>query len=59
MSDGDRKSPPEDRIVTRFPAPEDEPPPPTFQQALIGYGSIFLVLVLFAVILGVLMRVLR
>ncbi|HXN55233.1 MAG TPA: hypothetical protein VN874_03115 [Myxococcales bacterium] len=50
----------EERVVTRYPPPaEDEPPPPTFRQALVGYGSIFLILVLFAVLLGVLMRVLR
>ncbi len=37
----------------------DELPPPTFRQALVGYGSIFVALVLLALLLGVLMRVLR
>jgi hypothetical protein len=48
------------KIVEHYPPPEpDELPPPTFRQALIGYGSIILALVLLGVLLGVLMRVLR
>ena len=48
------------KIVEHYPAPDpDELPPPTFRQALIGYGSIILALVLLGVLLGVLMRVLR
>ena len=49
-----------DRIVTHYPPPpQDELPPPTFRQALIGYGSIFLALIVLGILLGVLMRVLR
>lgn len=50
---------PEKRVVEHYPPPLDELPPPTFRQALIGYGSIILALVLLGVLLGVLMRVLR
>ncbi len=39
--------------------PETELPPPTFRQALVGYGSIMLGLVLLGLLIGVLMRVLR
>jgi hypothetical protein len=49
----------EKKIVEHYPPPENDPPPPTFRQALLGYGSIFLGLVLIAVLIGVLMRVLR
>jgi hypothetical protein len=49
----------EKKIVEHYPPPENDPPPPTFRQALLGYGSIFLGLVLIAVLMGVLMRVLR
>lgn len=41
------------------PRDPDELPPPSFRQALVGYGSIFAGLVLLAVLVGVLMRVLR
>lgn len=50
----------EKRVVEHYPPPQpDELPPPTFRQALVGYGSIILALVLLGVLLGVLMRVLR
>lgn len=49
----------DDKVVETYPPPEPEPPPPTFRQALLGYGSIFIGLVLFAVLIGVLMKVLR
>jgi hypothetical protein len=39
--------------------PEYELPPPTFRQALVGYGSIMLGLVLLGLLIGVLMKVLR
>jgi hypothetical protein len=39
--------------------PEAELSPPTFRQALVGYGSIMLGLVLLGLLIGVLMRVLR
>jgi hypothetical protein len=39
--------------------PPDELPPPTFRQALIGYGSIILGLVLVGLLIGLLMKVLR
>lgn len=38
---------------------DDELPPPTFRQALIGYGSIMLGLVLLGLLVGLLMKVLR
>lgn len=50
---------PVDKVVEHYPAPEPELPPPTFKQALIGYGSILLGLVLFGVLIGLLMRFLR
>lgn len=48
-----------DERRTDEPDEPDEPPPPTFRQALVGYGSIFVALVLLALLLGVLMHVLR
>jgi hypothetical protein len=48
------------RVVQHYPPPEpDELPPPTFKQALIGYGSILLALVVLGLVIGLLMRVLR
>jgi len=49
----------EKKVVETYPPPDPEPPPPTFRQALVGYGSIFVGLVLFAILIGVLMKVLR
>jgi hypothetical protein len=49
----------ERKVVEHYDPPEPEPPPPTFKQALLGYGSIFLGLVLLAVLIGLLMKVLR
>jgi hypothetical protein len=49
-----------EKVVEHYPPPpDDELPPPTFKQALIGYGSIFLALVVLALIIGLLMKVLR
>ena len=42
-----------------YPPPVPEPPEPSFKQYLMGWGAIFLGLVLLGVLLGVLMRVLR
>jgi hypothetical protein len=53
------KSTAEPRVVEHYAPLPDELPPPTFRQALVGYGSIILALVLLGVLLGVLMRVLR
>ena len=51
---------PEKKVVEHYPPPpDDEPPPPTFRQALVGYGSILLLLVALGVMIGVLMKVLR
>ena len=52
---------PEQRIVEHYPPPQpdDELPPPTFRQALIGYGSIMLALVALGLLIGLLMKVLR
>jgi hypothetical protein len=53
---------PEKKVVEHYPPPplsDDEPPPPTFRQALVGYGSILLLLVALGVLIGVLMKVLR
>ena len=47
------------KIVEHYPPPDDELPPPTFRQALIGYGSILLGLVLLGLLIGFLMKVLR
>jgi hypothetical protein len=54
---------PEKKVVERHPPPQNHPddelPPPTFRQALVGYGSIMLGLVLLALLIGFLMKVLR
>lgn len=50
---------PEKKVVERYPPPVDELPPPSFRQALVGYGSIFLVLVGLGLLIGLLMKVLR
>ena len=49
----------ERKIVEHYPQPDDELPPPTFKQAMIGYGSIIGGLVLLGVLIGVAMRLLR
>lgn len=50
---------PEKKVVEHYPPPEEEPPPPSFRQALVGYGSILVLLVALGVLIGVLMKVLR
>ena len=47
------------KVVEHYPPPVDDLPPPSFRQALVGYGSIFLALVALAILLGLLMKVLR
>ena len=55
---GDR--PPEKKVIEHYAPPaDDELPPPTFRQALVGYGSILLGLVLLGLLIGFLMKVLR
>jgi hypothetical protein len=49
----------EEKQVQHFPAPEPEPPEPSFKQYLLGWGAIFLALVALGVLLGLLMRFLR
>ena len=49
----------EEKIVEVYPDPEPELPPPTFRQALVGYGSIFLALVALGALIGLSMRLLR
>ena len=47
-------------MVEHYPPPAgDELPPPSFRQALVGYGSILVALVALGVLIGVLMKVLR
>ncbi|HEX4385976.1 MAG TPA: hypothetical protein VH083_23625 [Myxococcales bacterium] len=50
-----------EKVVEHYPPPlpDDELPPPTFKQALIGYGSILLALVVLGLVIGLLMRALR
>ena len=50
---------PEKKIVEHYPPPQDEPPTPTFRQALVGYGSILVALIALGVLIGVLIKVLR
>ena len=50
---------PEKKVVENYPPPVDDLPPPSFRQALVGYGSIFLALIALAVLVGLLMKVLR
>lgn len=54
-------APSEQKVVEHYPPPlsDDELPPPTFRQALVGYGSIMLGLVLLGLLIGFLMKVLR
>ncbi|MCA1825318.1 MAG: hypothetical protein ABR567_06845 [Myxococcales bacterium] len=55
-------APPEKKIVEHYPPPPSEPqelPPPTFKQALLGYGSIIAGLVALGLVIGLLMKVLR
>jgi hypothetical protein len=49
------------KVVEHYPPPlpEDELPPPTFKQALLGYGSIILGLAALGLLIGLLMKVLR
>jgi hypothetical protein len=49
----------EGKEVQRYPPPEPDRPAPTFKQYLVGWGAIFLALVVLGVVIGVLMRVLR
>ena len=51
----------EREVVEHYPppVPEDELPPPTFKQALLGYGSIILALAALGLLIGLLMKVLR
>jgi hypothetical protein len=52
--------PPEKKVVEHSPPPaQDEGPPPSFRQALVGYGSIIVALVMLGVLIGILMKVLR
>ncbi len=52
--------PSDKKVVDHYPPPpEDELPPPSFRQALIGYGSIIAALVLLGVLIGVMMRLFR
>ena len=51
--------PPEKKVAEHDPRPPDELPPPTFRQALVGYGSIIVALVMLGVLIGILMKVLR
>jgi hypothetical protein len=67
VSEAEERGPQEDgaqqpsRVVEFYPPPkpDDELPPPTFRQALVGYGSIMLGLVLLGLLLGAMMRFLR
>ena len=55
---GDR--PPEKKVIEHYAPPaDDELPPPTFRQALVGYGSILLGLVLLGLLIGFFMKILR
>ena len=49
----------ERKVVEHYPPPPDELPPPTFKQALLGYGSIILALAALGLLIGLLMKVLR
>lgn len=49
----------EKKVVEHYPPPQDDLPPPSFRQALVGYGSILIGLVLLGLLLGLLMKVLR
>lgn len=48
-----------DKEVQHYPPPEPEPPEPNFKQYLVGWGAIFLGLVVLGVVIGLAMRFLR
>jgi hypothetical protein len=48
-----------EKQVQHYPPPEPERPPPTFKQYLVGWGAIFLALVVLGVVIGLVMRVMR
>ena len=61
MSDSEAKpaeKPPE-KVVEVYPAPDPDLPEPSLKQYFLGWGALFLGLVLIAVLLGLLMRWLR
>src|SRR5947208_15212262 len=49
----------EDKQVQHYPPPDPERPQPSFKQYLVGWGAIFLALVVLGVLIGVLMGVFR
>ena len=49
----------DEKQVQEFPPPPPEPPEPSFKQYLLGWGAIFLALIVLGVLLGLLMRILR
>jgi hypothetical protein len=49
----------DDKVVTYYPPPPEDPPEPTFRQYATGWGIIFLSLVVFGVVIGLLMKFLR
>jgi hypothetical protein len=58
MSETETHKQPE-KIVEVYPAPEPDLPEPSLKQYFLGWGAVFLGLVLVAVLLGFLMRWLR
>ena len=48
-----------EKVVEVYPAPDPELPEPSLKQYFLGWGALFLGLVLVAVLLGLLMRWLR
>jgi hypothetical protein len=48
-----------DKEVQHYPPSEPEPPEPSFKQYVVGWGAIFLALVVLGVLLGLLTRYLR
>ena len=54
-----RGAQPEEKVIEVYPPPEPDPPEPTLKQYFLGWGAVFLGLVVIAVLLGVLMRFLR
>ncbi len=58
-SDLKAADPEPEKVVEVYPAPDPELPEPTLKQYFLGWGALFLGLVLIAVLLGLLMRWLR
>lgn len=59
MTDPHKAAPSEEKIVEVYAAPEPDLPEPSLKQYFLGWGAVFLGLVVLATLLGLLLRFLR